>query len=154
MGSAPQIEREAGFNEIIKDYKNYKVVASETGNFDFDEGKEVMKKYLATNNKKINVVYAHNDDMALGAIESIKEAGLVPGKDIIVIGIDGTRQALMSIKKGEMYCTIECNPLLGPRLMETAKQIMTGVEVPVKIVNAEDIFTKVNSAKEISNREY
>ena len=113
-----------------------------------------MKKFLKTNSKKINVVFAQNDDMALGAIEAIKEAGLIPGKDITVIGIDGTKQALMSINKGELYCTIECNPLLGPQLMKTAKQIMAGNEVPVKIVNAEDIFTKTNSTKEINNRQY
>jgi len=154
LGSAPEIERQEGFNEVIKDYRNYKIVASDTGNFNFDEGKLVMKKYLNINGKKINMVYAHNDDMALGAIEAIKEAGFIPGKDIIVIGIDGTRQALMSIKDGDMYSTIECNPLLGPQLMKTAKEIMRGDEVPVKIVNAEDIFTKINSAKEINNRKY
>jgi len=154
LGSAPEIEREIGFNEVIKEYQNYKIVAKDTGNFNFNNGKEVMKKFLQSKYSKINVVYAHNDDMALGAIEAIKEAGLIPGKDIIVIGIDGTRQALMSIIKGEMYCTIECNPLLGPQLMKTAKQIMKGIEVPVKIVNAEDIFTKDNSASEVNNREY
>lgn len=154
MGSAPQIERQAGFSEIIKEYDNYKIVATETGNFSFEDGKEVMKKFLSANHKKINVLYSHNDDMALGAIEAIKEAGLIPGEDIIVIGIDGTKQALKSIIKGDMYCTIECNPLLGPRLMEIAKQIIKGVEVPVKIVNAEDIFTKMNSAKGLKNRKY
>ncbi|MGK0468675.1 substrate-binding domain-containing protein [Clostridium sp.] len=153
-GSAPQIERQAGFSEIIKEYDNYKIVGTETGNFSFEDGKEVMKKFLSSNHNKINVLYAHNDDMALGAIEAIKEAGLIPGKDIIVIGIDGTRQALKSIIKGDMYCTIECNPLLGPRLMEIAKQIIMGVEVPVKIVNAEEVFTKVNSAKGLRNRKY
>ncbi|MBU3114176.1 substrate-binding domain-containing protein [Clostridium lacusfryxellense] len=154
MGSAPQIEREAGFKEVIKDYHNYKIVATETGNFSFENGKQVIKKFLKTRSKDINVVYAHNDDMALGAIEAIKEAGLVPGKDIVVIGIDGTREALLSIIKGEMYCTIECNPLLGPQLMKTASQIMMGEDVPVKIVNAEDIFTEFNSAKEVNNRLY
>jgi len=154
IGSAPEIEREAGFFEVIKDYHNYRIVATDTGNFNFKDGKEVMIKFLRTKSKTINVVYAHNDDMALGAIEAIKEAGLIPGKDIIVIGIDGTRQALKSIIKGDMYCTIECNALLGPQLMKTVKQIMKGVEVPVKIVNAEDIFTKVNSAKEVDNRQY
>ncbi len=154
MGSAPQIEREAGFKEVIKDYHNYKIVATETGNFSFENGKQVMEKFLKTRSKDINVVYAHNDDMALGAIEAIKEAGLIPGKDIVVIGIDGTREALLSIIKGEMYCTIECNPLLGPQLMKTARQIMMGEDVPVKIVNAEDIFTQINSAKEVNNRLY
>ncbi|MGV8981344.1 substrate-binding domain-containing protein [Clostridium sp.] len=153
-GSAPQIEREAGFYEVIKDYHNYKIVATDTGNFNFENGKIVMRKFLKAKGKDINVVYAHNDDMALGAIEAIKEVGLVPGKDIIVIGIDGTSQALRSIIKGELYCTVECNPLLGPQLMKTAKQIIKGIEVPGKIVNAEEIFTKVNAAREVNNRQY
>jgi len=154
IGSAPEIEREVGFNEVIKEHHNYKIVAEDTGNFNFDEGKKVMKKFLNQKNKKINMVFAHNDDMALGAIEAIKEAGLIPGKDIIVIGIDATRQALLSIEEGEMYSTVECNPLLGSQLMKTAQQIMKGDEVPLKIINAEEIFTKTNSAKEINNRKY
>ncbi|NNU78658.1 substrate-binding domain-containing protein [Clostridium estertheticum] len=154
IGSAPEIERELGFNEVIKDHHNYKIVAEGTGNFNLDEGKEVMKKFLNSKNKKINMVFALNDDMALGAIDAIKDAGLVPGKDIIVIGIDATKQALRSIKKGEMYSTVECNPLLGPQLMKMARLIMSGEEVPLKIVNAEDVFTKVNSAKEFKNRKY
>ncbi|MCB2307902.1 substrate-binding domain-containing protein [Clostridium estertheticum] len=154
IGSAPEIERELGFNEVIKDHHNYKIVAEGTGNFNLDEGKEVMKKFINSKNKKINMVFALNDDMALGAIDAIKEAGLVPGKDIIVIGIDATKQALRSIKKGEMYSTVECNPLLGPQLMKMARLIMSGEEVPLKIVNAEDVFTKINSAKEFKNRKY
>ncbi|MBX4262291.1 substrate-binding domain-containing protein [Clostridium estertheticum] len=154
IGSAPEIERELGFNEVIKDHHNYKIVAEGTGNFNLDEGKEVMKKFLNSKNQKINMVFALNDDMALGAIDAIKDAGLVPGKDIIVIGIDATRQALRSIKKGEMYSTVECNPLLGPQLMKMARLIMSGEEVPLKIVNAEDVFTKINSAKELKNRKY
>ena len=113
-----------------------------------------MKNFLATKNKKINVVFAQNDDMALGAIGAIKDAGLVSGKDIIVIGIDATRQALISIKEEDMYNTVECNPLLGPQLMKTARQVMESDKVPLKIVNAEDIFTKINSAKEFNNRKY
>ncbi|MCB2359876.1 substrate-binding domain-containing protein [Clostridium estertheticum] len=154
IGSAPEIERELGFNEVIKDHHNYKIVAEGTGNFNLDEGKEVMKKFLNSKNQKINMVFALNDDMALGAIDAIKDTGLVPGKDIIVIGIDATKQALLSIKKGEMYSTVECNPLLGPQLMKMARQIMSGEEVPLKIVNAEDVFTKINSAKEFKNRKY
>ena len=113
-----------------------------------------MENYLKTNGKSVNVVYAQNDDMALGVIQAIKEYGLKPGKDITVIGIDATKEALKAVKNGEMYCTIECNPLLGSQLMNTVKQVVKGTEVPVKIVNAENIFTKVVSNKVISDRQY
>ncbi|MBC8062380.1 MAG: substrate-binding domain-containing protein [Clostridiaceae bacterium] len=154
LGSTPTIGREAGFNESISNQDNYKIIETVTGNFTFDGGKLVMKNFLKINGNKVNVVYAQNDDMALGAIEAIKEYGLIPGKDIIVLGIDGTKEALRSINKGEMFCTIECSPLLGPKIINTAKQVIAGIEVPLAIVNPEEIFTGDNSAKEIKNRQY
>ncbi len=146
-GSTPSIERDQGFRETIKNYSNYKIIKSDVGNFTYKGGKEVTEKFLRANKNKINVLYAQNDDMALGAIEAIKEYGLIPGKDIIVLGIDGTQRALDSIKMGQMYCTIGCNPILGPQLIKTVEQIMTGNEVPLKIISSEDIFAKDNSGK-------
>ncbi len=146
-GSTPSIERDEGFKEIIKNYSNYKIIRSDVGNFTYDGGKEVTEKFLRENKNKINVVYAQNDDMALGAIEAIKECGLVPGKDIIVLGIDGTRQAIDLIKIGELYCTIGCNPILGPQLIKTVKEVMAGNEVPLRIISSEDIFVKGNSGE-------
>jgi simple sugar transport system substrate-binding protein len=153
-GATPTIDREEGFKEIIKNYKNYRIVDSCTANFDYKDGKEAMKKFLNNNNNKINAVYAQNDDMALGAVDAIKEKGLVPGKDIVVLGIDATRQALISIKEGNIYGTVECNPLTGPQLVKTVEQVMRGIEVPLRIINSEDIFTKDVSYKEIINRQY
>ena len=146
-GSTPSIERDQGFKEITKNYSNYKIIKSDVGNFTYEGGKEVTEKFLRANKNKINVVYAQNDDMALGAIEAIKEYGLIPGKDIIVLGIDGTQQALNFIKMGQMYCTIGCNPILGPQLIKTVEEVMAGNEVPLKIISSEDIFVKDNSGK-------
>ena len=153
-GSTPTLGREAGFNELISSQENFKIFATDTGDFTFDGGKQVMKNFLKKNGSKVNVVYAHNDDMALGAIEAIKEYGLIPSKDVIVLGIDGTKEALKSINKGEMYGTVECSPLLGPGIINTAKQVVKGIEVPLNIANPEDIFTTANSTKEIKSRQY
>jgi simple sugar transport system substrate-binding protein len=103
-----------------------------------------MGKALKQYGRKINAVYAQNDDMALGAIQAIREYGLVPGKDILIIGTDATKQALEAVNNGEMYGTVECNPLLGPQLMDTVKKIMSGQEVPLQIIDPEDVFTKEN----------
>lgn len=154
LDATPTIDRENGFNEIIGDLSNYKIVNSPIGNFSFSGGKSAMENYLKLEGRGINVVYAQNDDMALGAIQAIKDYGLKPGKDVTVIGIDATKEALKAVKKGEMYCTIECNPLLGPQLMKAVNQVVKGIEVPVRIVNAEDIFTKALSDKIINNRKY
>ncbi|QAA30264.1 substrate-binding domain-containing protein [Clostridium manihotivorum] len=153
-GAAPTIDRTDGFVEIIKDYNNYNIIDSYYGNFEYNDGKNIVKNYIKKNPNKVNVIYAQNDDMALGAIDAIKELGLIPGKDIIVVGTDGTKEALVAIKNGEMYGTVECNPLLGVQLIRTAIQVVDGYEVPLRIVNSEDIFTKGVTNKQIFEREY
>ena len=94
-GSAPAIDRKTGFANIMKDHPNWKITRSQTGNFTTSEGKAVMEAFLKAD-KNIDVLYAHNDGMALGAIQAIKEAGLQPGKDIIVIGVDAREGRLRS----------------------------------------------------------
>ncbi|MBV7275657.1 substrate-binding domain-containing protein [Clostridium sp. PL3] len=153
-GATPTIDREEGFKEIIKNYKNYKIVQSCTADFDYKAGKEAMKKVLDDNKNKINVVFAQNDDMAIGAVDAIKEKGLVPGKDIVVLGIDATKEALFSVKRGDIYGTVECNPLIGPQLVKTAEQVINGFEVPLRIINSENIFTEEFPYKEIIGRKY
>lgn len=147
IGSTPTIERDEGFKDIIKNHSNYKIIKSVVGNFTYEGGKKVTEKFLRANNNKINVVFAQNDDMALGAIAAIREQGLVPGKDIIVLGIDGTQKALDSIKMGQMYCTIGCNPILGPQLIKIVKEVMAGNEVPLRIISSEDIFVEDDFGK-------
>lgn len=154
FGSTPTTQREKGFNDVIKSYDNYKITAWDTGDFTYDGGKNVMTNFLKYNKTPINAVYAQNDDMALGAIDALKEYGIKPGKDIVVIGTDATKQALKAVKRGEMYSTVECNALLGPQLIEVVKQIEMGKEVPLKIINSENIFKSNISYREIWNRQY
>jgi simple sugar transport system substrate-binding protein len=82
--------------------------------------------FLKAEGKKINVLYAHNDDMAIGAIQAIEEAGMKPGKDIIIISIDGVKGAFEAMMAGKLNVTVECSPLLGPQLMQIAKDIKAG----------------------------
>ncbi|GFN30463.1 ABC transporter substrate-binding protein [Paenibacillus xylaniclasticus] len=152
-GSAPANDRKAGFNEIIVQNPNLKVIASQTGDFTRAKGKEVMQSFLKAH-KDIDVLYAHNDDMALGAIQAIEAAGLVPGKDIIIISVDGVHDGFVAASEGKINFIVECNPLLGPQLMQAVRDIYEGKEVPKRIVTKEGVFTSEDAKRELPNRQY
>jgi simple sugar transport system substrate-binding protein len=154
VGSAPALDRKNGFEEVIAGNPKLKVIRSQTGDFTRAKGKEVMEAFLKAEGKKINVLYAHNDDMAIGAIQAIEEAGLKPGKDIIVISIDGVKGAFEAMIAGKLNVTVECNPLLGPQLMQMAKDVVAGKPVPKRVVTQESVFPAEVAAKEFPNRKY
>ncbi|QMV43191.1 ABC transporter substrate-binding protein [Cohnella cholangitidis] len=153
-GSSPSIERGKGFREIMAKREDFKILKSEYANFTQKEGKEVMKSFLEDKGRDIRVLFAHNDDMALGAIEAIEEYGLVPGKDIIIISVDGTRKAFEMMAEGKINCVVECNPLLGPNLMQAVKELIAGRTLPKRIVTPESVFTEEMAEREAANRKY
>jgi ABC-type sugar transport system substrate-binding protein len=154
VGSAPAIDRKKGFEEIIKSDPKFKIIRSQTGDFTRAKGKEVMEAFLKAEGKKINVLYAHNDDMAIGAIQAIEEAGLKPAKDIIIISIDGVKGAFEAMMAGKLNVSVECSPLLGPQLMAAAKDVVAGKTLPKRIVTKESIFPMEVAAKEFPSRKY
>ena len=154
VGSAPAIDRKKGFEEIIKADPKFKIIRSQTGDFTRAKGKEVMEAFLKADGKKINVLFAHNDDMAIGAIQAIEEAGLKPAKDIVIISIDGVKGAFEAMIAGKLNVSVECSPLLGPQLMQAVKDIKDGKTLPKRIVTVESIFPMEVAAKEFPNRKY
>jgi galactofuranose transport system substrate-binding protein len=154
VGSAPAIDRKKGFEEIIKADPKFKIIRSQTGDFTRAKGKEVMEAFLKAEGKKINVLYAHNDDMAIGAIQAIEEAGLKPAKDITIISIDAVKGAFEAMIAGKLNVSVECSPLLGPQLMTAVKDIMAGKPVQKRIVTEEGIFPMEVAAKEFPKRKY
>lgn len=154
VGSAPAIDRKKGFEEIIKAEPKFKIIRSQTGDFTRTKGKEVMEAFLKAEGKKINVLYAHNDDMAIGAIQAIEEAGMKPGKDITIISIDAVKGAFEAMMAGKLNVTVECSPLLGPQLMAAVKDIKVGKAVPKRIVTEEGIFPMETAAQEFPKRKY
>jgi ABC-type sugar transport system substrate-binding protein len=154
VGSAPAIDRKKGFEEIIKADPRFKIIRSQTGDFTRAKGKEVMEAFLKAEGKKINVLYAHNDDMAIGAIQAIEEAGLKPAKDIVIISIDAVKGAFEAMMQGKLNVTVECSPLLGPQLMKAVKDVMARKPVPKRIVTEESIFPMEVAAKEFPKRKY
>jgi galactofuranose transport system substrate-binding protein len=154
VGSGPAIDRKKGFEEVIAANPKLKIIRSQTAEFTRSKGKEVMEAFLKAEGKKINVLYAHNDDMAIGAIQAIEEAGLKPGKDIVIISIDGVKGAFEAMIAGKLNVTVECSPLLGPQLMKVAADVAAGRPVPKRIVTQEGVFPAEVAAKELPNRKY
>jgi simple sugar transport system substrate-binding protein len=154
VGSAPAIDRKKGFEEIIKADPKFKIIRSQTGDFTRAKGKEVMEAFLKAEGKKINVLYAHNDDMAIGAIQAIEEAGMKPAKDITIISIDAVKGAFEAMIAGKLNVSVECSPLLGPQLMQAVKDLKAGKTLPKRIVTQEGVFPMEVAAKEFPNRKY
>ncbi|RZM03237.1 MAG: ABC transporter substrate-binding protein [Variovorax sp.] len=154
VGSAPAIDRKKGFEEVIKADPRFKIVRSQTGDFTRAKGKEVMEAFLKAEGKNINVLYAHNDDMAIGAIQAIEEAGLKPAQDITIVSIDGVKGAFQAMMAGKLNVSVECSPLLGPQLMAAVKDILAGKPVPKRILTEEGIFPMETAAAEFPKRKY
>src|SRR5580693_3278084 len=155
VGSAPAIDRAKGFREVIASHPDIKIVMSQSGDFTRAKGKEVMEAFLkAPNAKDITVLFAHNDDMALGAIQAMEEAGIKPGQDIKIVSIDGVRGAFEAMKDGKLNVTVECNPLLGPQLFDLIEKIANKQEVPKRVVSQEGVYDQSQAAEELPKRQY
>jgi simple sugar transport system substrate-binding protein len=157
IGSAPEIDRTSGFKEILKDHPNYRIIVSETGNFERSTGKVVMQRILtdlAASGERMDVLFAHNDDMAIGAIGAMEAVGLKPGKDVVIVSVDGIRDAFTAMIAGKLNCSVECSPLLGPQLMKAVKDYMAGKDLPVRLITSEGVFPAEVARAVLPTRKY
>jgi ABC-type sugar transport system substrate-binding protein len=152
-GAAPAIDRKKGFEDVTSSDDAIKIIASQTGDFTRDGGKKVMEAFLQSHDD-IDVVYAHNDDMGLGAIEAIEAAGKKPGTDIKIITVDAVKDGMTALSEGKINFIVECNPLLGPQLMELAKKVVAGEDVPKRVVTEETTFTQDQAKQVLADRQY
>jgi ABC-type sugar transport system substrate-binding protein len=152
-GSAPANDRKKGFGDAIAGQANFKIVASQTGDFTRAGGKQVMEAFLKANSK-IDVLFAHNDDMGLGALEAITAAGKVPGKDIKIITIDAVKDGMQALSDGKFNFIAECSPLLGPQLMDLVKKVKNGETVQARILTEETTFTPEQAKAALPTRKY
>jgi len=129
-GASCAIDRKKGFEEGIKDHPRIKIIKSQDG-------------------KDFNALFAHNDDMALGAIQAIKEAGVKPGKDVKIVSIDAVKAAFEAMIAGELNCTVECNPLIGPQLFDLVEALINK-----RIVIEEGVFDQSVAKDVIGSRQY
>lgn len=153
--STPAIGRSEGFRETLSPYPKFRVLFSEDGDFMQSKGREIMLKVLRLYDPKdIDVIYSHNDDMTFGIIEVLKEAGLVPGRDIVIISVDATQRSIDYLKAGTINCVIECNPNSGNQVMELAMKIIAGEKVQKRIFIEETTFDEFDNLDAIPNRGY
>ena len=146
-GSSVANDRSKGFMDEISKSSEMKIIASQDANFTRAEGQKVMENIIQAQGKAITAVYAHNDEMALGAIAALKAAGMNPGKDVMVVSIDGQKSALQAIIAGEMNATVECNPRFGPIAFETLEKHLRGEKLPTEIINEDRFFDATNAAQ-------
>ena len=131
-------------------FPNMTIVASQTGNFTRDEGRQVFET-LYQANQGANAVYAHNDEMALGAIAALEAQGKVPGQDVTVVSVDGSRDALQAIIDGKMGATVECSPFFGPIACDTLVAYAAGDAIPAQIINTDRFYDASNAAEFIDS---
>ena len=152
-GNNVSTDRTNGFQDEIKaKYPNLTVVASQTANFDETDGQTVMAQLLQAN-PGINAVYAENDEMAFGAIQAIKAAGKVPGKDIKIVSIDGTQQCVQDVAAGTVYADIETNPRFGPLAFQSLEAFYGGTGVAAKVIIKDNHFTQSNAQTALTSGE-
>jgi simple sugar transport system substrate-binding protein len=153
-GSSAANERRRAFADGLKNHPELKLIDSQTGNFRRAEGKQVMEALIKKHGKEIEILYAHNDDMALGAIQAIEEAGLKPGKDILIVTIDAIKEAVQAVVDGKINCTVECNPLFGPKIYSTIEKILNKETVEKQMYNKDELFDATNAAAALPTRQY
>jgi len=152
VGSAPANDRYSGFRETLAD--NIEIIDSQSGDFTRAQGKEVMEAFLKNYGDEIVGLYAHNDDMAIGAIQAIEEFGLQPGVDIKIVSIDAVRGAFEAMIAGKLNVTVECNPLLGPQFYDLALRAVNGESLPEWVPSEESVYYPDKAEELLPERQY
>jgi simple sugar transport system substrate-binding protein len=166
-GSSPAEDRAKGFREIIGKDERFEIVRSLSGDFMRSKGREVMEEILdevleealpayrdSFPDGTLDVLFAHNDDMAMGAVEAMEERGLSPGRDVAVISVDAQKSALEALSQGKINCIVECTPYVGEQLMDLVRQLAAGHGVPSTIYSEETVFTEDDPAESLPARSY
>ena len=149
-GASVARDRAEGFKEALKASPDMKIIASQTGDFSRALGQKVMENIIQSQGAAITAVYAHNDEMALGAIQALKAAGRTPGKDVTIVSIDGEKAALEAIIKGELGASIESSPRFGPLAFDTVEKFLRGEQIPTKIILQDRIFDSSNAQQHVA----
>jgi ABC-type sugar transport system substrate-binding protein len=150
-GNNVTTDRTNGFVDQIKaQAPGIQIVAQQTGEFARDKGQAVMEQ-LISSNPGINAVYAENDEMALGAVTALKTAGKNPGKDVKIVSIDGTRNAVQAIVDGTINAVIESNPRFGPLAFKTAQDFYSGTAIQPGIIISDREYDTANAKDSLAS---
>ena len=149
-GSSPANDRKKGFDEAINAAGGFTILASQSGDFSRDKGRQVAESLLQAH-PDTDIIYAHNDEMAMGAIAALEAAGKVPGKDVIVLSIDGGKEAVQAVVDGKINAVVECNPRFGPKAFETMARYAKGEKIEPWVINTDKFYDSSNAAAELAN---
>ena len=155
VGSAPAIQRKKGFEAITSNFPDIKIVKSQSGNFTTAEGKEVTESFIKATNgfKGICAVYAHNDNMLLGAIQAMKEAGLKPGKDVLMVSVDSVPDMFKAMAAGEANASVELRSDIGKDIFGVVEAYLKGkTDWPKWVKIDSDLHTQADAAAQIAKR--
>ena len=141
IDSTPMRQRALGFRDVLEGDERFAIIDSVSGDFLRSKGKECMEQLLKRH-EDIDVLYTHNDGMMLGAVEAIEAKGLTPGKDIIIITVDGEQAAIDLLKEGKINCVVECSPMIGETVMKLAEKLAAGEAIPRYTYSQEQVFTE------------
>src|SRR5690606_21995494 len=139
-----------GFDEAIAKNDKFQIVASQSGDFARDKGRQVAESLLQAH-PDADVIYAHNDEMAMGAIAALEAAGKTPGKDVWVLSIDGGKEAVQAVVDGKIAAVVECNPRFGPKAFDTMERYAKGEQIEPWVKNEDKFYDKSNAAAEVAN---
>ena len=146
-GASVTQDRAKGFADEIAKHPEMKIIQSQTGDFNRAKARDVMQNIIQARGKEITAVYAHNDEMALGAIQALEAAGMKPGTEVLIVSVDGQKSALQAIIDGKMNVTVESNPRFGPLAFATLEKFLRGEKLPPVIGIEDRIFDKTNAAQ-------
>ncbi len=152
--STPMRQRHIGFLDTLAGDERMVLLESVNGDFLRSKGAECMKYLLEKYGDEIDVIYSHNDEMTMGALPEIEAAGYVPGKDMVLISIDGGQEAIDVLKEGRINCIVECTPMLGTLLMETALKLKKGETVEKVTHPTERTFSDYDDLSNLAPRGY
>ncbi|KAB1653622.1 substrate-binding domain-containing protein [Pseudoclavibacter chungangensis] len=149
-------ERNQGWDNVAGAATKLEKVGSQTADWSTEEAKSVFETVLKDNGNDIQLVIAQNDEMGLGAVQAVEEAGLVPGVDVKIATIDGTTPALEALAAGKLSFVAEYNPLFGPTALEAVQQVLAGETVEPDITVPSVVFATPEDAQKAldEGREY
>lgn len=154
-GASATTGRREGFAEMVEELDELELAHSDAGNFSGEEAANIAQTYLTANGAdSVDVIYAHNDGMAVAVANALPEAGFTPGEDVLIVGVDGSRVALQAIVDGHLAATVESNPVVGPQLFEVIDAVLAGEEVERRIIVDTSVFDSSNAAEAIPGRMY
>ena len=158
--SSVEEERHQGFTEIINGSEQFSIIYSESGDFLRSRGKEIAENIITTNNgfkidgKPIDIVFCHNDAMALGMLDVLSLHHIETGKNIVFVSIDAEQEAIDALVAGRLNCVVECNPKCGPAVMELAKKLVNHEAIPRCTYVSEEVFSEFSNLSRLDPRGY